>query len=95
MEFQFLYAIPRTEVLDTFFLTINKITGSYGQLWVIIAVILLLFKKTRKIGVAVLVSYVLVFVLGQLFLPLAGILIAGSIALLQKGKNSQLGKDDL
>lgn len=65
MEFEFLYAIPRTEVLDTFFLTINKITGSYGQLWVIIAVILLLFKKTRKIGIAVLVSYVLVFVLGQ------------------------------
>ncbi len=29
------------------------------------------------------------------FLPLVGILIAGSIALLQKGKNSQLGKDDL
>ncbi|WP_036977944.1 phosphatase PAP2 family protein [Pseudobutyrivibrio sp. MD2005] len=65
MEFQFLYAIPRMEVLDSFFLTVNKITGSYGQLWVVIAVILLFFKKTRKIGVAVLVSYVLVYVLGQ------------------------------
>ena len=29
------------------------------------------------------------------FLPLVGVLIAGSIALLQKGKNSQLGKDNL
>ena len=27
------------------------------------------------------------------FLPLVGVLIAGSIALLQKGKNSQLGKE--
>ena len=65
MEFQFLYAIPRTEVLDSFFLAINKITGSYGQLWVVIAVILLFFKKTRKIGAAVLISYVFVYVFGQ------------------------------
>ena len=50
MEFQFLYAIPRTEVLDTFFLTINKITGSYGQLWLIIAVILYADWKRSRYG---------------------------------------------
>ena len=47
MEFSFLYAIPRTTLLDSFFLGLTKIAGSYGQLWVIVAALLLIFKKTR------------------------------------------------
>ena len=65
MEFSFLYAIPRTAVLDSFFLAVTKIAGSYGQLWVIVAAILLVFKKTRKAGVAVLLAYAAVFLIGQ------------------------------
>ena len=56
MEFSFLYAIPRTAVLDGFFVTVTNIAGSYGQLWVIVAAVLLIFKKTRKAGVAVLLA---------------------------------------
>ena len=65
MEFSFLYAIPRTAVLDSFFLAVTKIAGSYGQLWVIVAAVLLVFKKTRKAGVAVLLAYAAVFLIGQ------------------------------
>ena len=68
MEFSFLYAIPRTPALDSFFLGVTRIAGSYGQLWVIIAVLLLIFKKTRKAGISVLIAYVAVFLLGQLAL---------------------------
>lgn len=65
MEFSFLYAIPRTAVLDGFFLAVTNIAGSYGQLWVIVAAALLIFKKTRKAGVALLLAYVMVFLMGQ------------------------------
>ena len=68
MELSFLYSIPRTEILDTFFLIITKIAGSYGQLWVVVGAALLIPKKTRKTGVAVLISYVGVFLFGQLIL---------------------------
>lgn len=65
MEFNILYAIPRSAAMDSFFLALTKIAGSYGQLWVIVAALLLIFKKTRKTGVAVLVAYAAVFLLGQ------------------------------
>ena len=65
MEFSFLYAIPRGSVLDAFFLGVTKIAGSYGQFWVVIALLLLIFKKTRRAGVALLIAYVGVFLLGQ------------------------------
>ena len=65
MEFSFLYAIPRTTALDSFFLAVTKIAGAYGQLWVIVAAVLLVFKKTRKAGVAVLLAYAAVFLIGQ------------------------------
>ena len=68
MEFSFLYAIPRTAVLDSFFLGLTRVAGSYGQLWVIVAVLLLIFKKTRKAGVSVLIAYLAVFLIGQLAL---------------------------
>ena len=65
MEFSFLYAIPRTAVLDSFFLAVTNIAGSYGQLWVIVAAALLIFKKARKAGVALLLAYAMVFLVGQ------------------------------
>ena len=66
MELSLLYAIPRTPALDSIFLAITKTAGSYGQLWVIIAVLMLLFKKTRRTGAAVLIAYIGVFLIGQI-----------------------------
>ena len=68
MEFSFLYAIPRTEVLDSFFLGLTRVAGSYGQLWLIIAALLLIFKKTSKAGISVLIAYMAVYLLGQIIL---------------------------
>ena len=67
IEFAILYAIQNihTDFLDRFILAIMNITGSYGQLWVILAVLLLFFKKTRKAGFTILISYAMVFVVGQ------------------------------
>ena len=59
MELSLLYSIPRTPALDVFFLAVTKFAGSYGQLWLIVGAVLLIFKKTRKTGIAVIISYVL------------------------------------
>ena len=64
----FLYAIPRTELLDSFFLIVTKIAGSYGQLWIVVGLALLIPKKTRWTGIAVLISYVGVYLFGQMIL---------------------------
>ena len=68
MELSFLYNIPRTGFLDSFFLAVTDIAGSYGQLWLAIGILLLFFKKTRSTGIAVLISYVGVFIFGQFIL---------------------------
>ena len=68
MELSFLYAIPRTQILDSIFLLITKIAGSYGQLWVVVGLALLIPKKTRWTGIAVLISYVGVYIFGQMIL---------------------------
>ena len=68
MELSFLYSIPRTVFLDTFFLFFTKLPGSIGQLWLIMGVALLIFKPTRKAGAAVLISYVGVLLFGELLL---------------------------
>ena len=67
LEFGILYAIQniRTDFLDKFILAVTNITGSYGQLWVVLAVLLLIFKKTRKMGFTILISYGLVYLVGQ------------------------------
>ncbi len=72
MELSFLYAIPRTGLLDTVFLIVTKIAGSYGQWWLAIGLVLLIPKKTRLTGIAVLVSWVFTsmfcqFILKNLF----------------------------
>ena len=68
MELSFLYAIPRTELLDAFFLTVTKVAGSYGQLWVVVGLVLLIPKKTRWTGISALISYVGVYIFGQMIL---------------------------
>lgn len=70
MEFDILYAIQniRCQFLDGLFVTLTDIVGSYGYLWLAVGALLCVFKKTRKCGFAVLLSYALVFVTGQFVL---------------------------
>ena len=65
--FYLLYAIQniRTPMLDKIFVTISSIPGDYGQMWVVLGVLLLLFKKTRKCGLVMIASYLLVYGVGQ------------------------------
>ena len=67
MEFSILYAIQNMHCnwLDHVILTITNLMGNYGQIWLIVAAVLLLFKTTRKTGLCVLLSYGVVFVVGQ------------------------------
>lgn len=67
MEFSILYAIQKLHCdwLDHVILTMTNLMGNYGQIWLIAAAVLLLFKSTRKTGLCVLISYGLVFVIGQ------------------------------
>ncbi len=62
MELFFLYAIPRTDLLDAVFLMISKIAGSSGQIWIIVGLALLIPKKTRTVGITVLLSWAFVSV---------------------------------
>ena len=68
MELSFLYSIPRTGFLDAIFLFFTNLSGSIGQLWLIVGIILLIFKKTRRTGAAVLISYAGVLLFGELIL---------------------------
>ena len=67
IDFNILYAIQniRNPFLDKFFVTITSIPGNYGQMWVVLGILLLIFKKTRKCGITVIISYLLVYGLGQ------------------------------
>ena len=67
IDFNILYAIQniRNPFLDKFFVTITSIPGNYGQMWVVLGIILLIFKKTRKCGITIILSYLIVYGLGQ------------------------------
>ena len=67
MDFDILYAIQNmhSDALDKFFLVLTQIAGSYGQLWLAVGAVMCVFKKTRRCGIAVLLSYILVFISGQ------------------------------
>ena len=67
MEMSILHAIQsiRCGFLDSFVLFLTKVTGSYGQIWLVVGAALCVFKKTRKSGIAVIISYALVFAVGQ------------------------------
>ena len=68
MELSFLYAIPRTQLLDIVFLIITKISGSFGQLWLVVGLALLIPKKTRMTGITVLVSWAFASIFGHFIL---------------------------
>ncbi|MGN0777527.1 MAG: phosphatase PAP2 family protein [Aristaeellaceae bacterium] len=67
MDFSILYAMQtlRSPVLDALVLGLTTVMGSYGQIWPVLGVVLCLFPKTRRCGAAMLLSYALVFVVGQ------------------------------
>ena len=67
IDFNILYAIQnlRNSFLDRFFVVITSIPGNYGQMWVVIGVVLLFFTKTRKCGINIIFSYLMVFWFGQ------------------------------
>lgn len=68
-EFSFLYFLQElhTPVLDSIMLFFTKL-GNIGMPWLAIAAVMLIFKKTRKCGVAILVSLLLKELIGNLML---------------------------
>lgn len=70
MDFKILYAIQniRTPWLDEVMLFITNLIGSYAEIWLVIGAILLIFKKTRKAGLVVLLSYGVTYLCTQMFL---------------------------
>lgn len=56
------------DFMNGFFLTLTAIAGDYGHLWLILGTLLLIFRKTRKCGFAILLGYGLVYGLGQFVL---------------------------
>lgn len=67
MDFEILYLIQsiRTPLLDKIMVTITSIPGNMGEMWIALGIVLLLFKKTRKCGLVMCVSYLLVYGVGQ------------------------------
>ena len=63
IDFNILYAIQniRTPFLDKFFVTVTSIPGNLGQMWVVLGIVLLIFKKTRKCGLTIILSYLMVY----------------------------------
>ena len=70
MEFSILYAIQNlhTGFLDQFVLKLTDFVGSYGEIWLIAAAVMLTNRKTRRCAYTMLISYLLVFGIGQLWL---------------------------
>ena len=67
IEFSILYAIQsiRTVWLDKAVLFITGAMGSNGEIWLGLGAGLLLFKKTRKMGITVILSYIMSWIIGQ------------------------------
>ena len=68
MELGILHAIQliHNPLLDQVMVAVfNNLVGSLGQLWIIVGLILLFIPKTRKCGVAVLLSYAASFLIGN------------------------------
>ena len=69
-DFPLLYAIQttRTDFLDKLMLAVTRVAGNYGQIWIILALLLCVFKKSRRAGITMLISYVLVYLVGNVAL---------------------------
>lgn len=70
MDFPILYALQsiHTPLLDSFFVGLTTVAGDYGQLWLILAIVLLFFKKTRKCAIAILIAYIATLLFQQFVL---------------------------
>ena len=68
-EFDFLYALQdiRTPFLDKVMALLSTL-GDAGILWIVIAVLLLFFKKYRRGGIQMLLAMLLTFIVGNLIL---------------------------
>lgn len=68
MELNILHALQslHNPVLDRIMVTVfNTMVGSLGQLWVIVGIVLLVIPKTRKCGLAVVISYLISLLIGN------------------------------
>ena len=68
MELNILHVIQTLHdpVLDRIMVAVfNNLVGSLGQLWIVVGLVLLVVPKTRKCGAAVLLSYVVSFLIGN------------------------------
>lgn len=68
MELSMLHALQslHNPVLDQIMITVfNTLVGSLGQLWIVVGLVLLVIPKTRKCGAAVLLSYLVSFLIGN------------------------------
>ena len=68
MELSILHAIQslHNPILDQIMIVVfNNLVGSLGQLWIVVGLVLLIIPKTRKCGVAVLLSYLVSFLIGN------------------------------
>ena len=69
MDFQILYFINEFhfEILDKIMILITHM-GTKGIIWILVGVILLLFKKTRKCGLTVLIALLFSLIVGNILL---------------------------
>jgi len=68
MELNILYAIQNLhcEWLDNVMVVVfNTIVGDKGQIWVWLGIAALIFPKTRKVGIGMLLSYLLAYFIGD------------------------------
>ncbi len=68
MELSILHGIQllHDPILDQIMITVfNKLVGSLGQLWIVVGLVLFVIPKTRKCGIAVLLSYAVSFLIGN------------------------------
>lgn len=71
MELNILHAIQllHNPILDQIMVTaFNTLVGSIGQLWIVVGLVLLVIPKTRKCGAAVLLSYAVSLLIGNVWL---------------------------
>lgn len=69
IEIEFLYALQalHTPWLDAFMIHITAL-GDQGLIWILTGLVLLFFPKTRRMGICVLISLAVGFLLGNMFL---------------------------
>lgn len=67
MEFEILYAIQKlhTPILDKIMVGVTTL-GDGGIFWIVTAIMMLLFKKTRKCGATVLLTMAICYVVGNI-----------------------------